>query len=154
MKLSKNFTLAEFLKSQTAIRLGIDNTPTDEHIAAMVQLCENVLQPIRDAFGTTTINSGYRGDVLNRRIGGSKKSQHRFGQAADIEVAGVSTYDLARWIEENLEFDQLILEFYHPGISDSGWVHVSWRDPKVNRHNTLTAARQHSRTIYKVGLVA
>lgn len=153
MKLSRNFSLEEFTKSQTAIRLGIDNTPSDEEIAALIALCDNVLQPVREYFGITTINSGYRGNVLNRRIGGARKSQHKYGQAADIEVPGVSNYDLANWIKENLEFDQLILEFYTPGVLDSGWVHVSWQNERVNRNTVLTAIKQHRRTVYKVGLV-
>ena len=119
----------------------------------MIALCENVLQPIREHFGTTTINSGFRGDILNRRIGGAKKSQHRFGEAADIEVPGVSNYDLAKWIKDNLHFDQLILEYHTPGTPNSGWVHVSFQNARVNRKTTLTAVKQHSRTAYKVGLI-
>lgn len=153
MKLSTNFTLEEFTKSQTAIRLGIHNTPNDREIAALITLCKEVLQPIRDAFGTTTINSGFRSDVLNRRIGGAAKSQHCKGEAADIEVPGVSNYDLAKWIQENLKFDQLILEFHTEGVPNSGWVHVSYRDEKVNRNTVLTALRLHSRTVYKPGLI-
>ena len=91
MRLSKNFTLTEFEKSQTAIRQGLDNTMPEEHLANAKALCENVLQKVRDHFGPVIINSGYRGEALNKAVGGSAKSQHCKGQAADIEVPGVST---------------------------------------------------------------
>ena len=70
MKLSKNFTLEEYTKSQTALRLGIDNKPGDEHLDKAVKLFENVVQKVRDHFGVTVINSGYRGPELNKAIGG------------------------------------------------------------------------------------
>ena len=116
MRLSENFTLAEFTKSQTATRKGLDNSPNEEHLANAKELFENVVQLVRDNFGITVINSGYRGPELNEAVGGSSKSQHCKGQAVDIEVPGTSNYEVAKWIEENLEFDQLILEFYTPGI--------------------------------------
>lgn len=153
MKLSKNFTLQEFTKSQTAERHGIDNTPNDDHLAAAVALFENVVQPVRDTFGLTVINSGYRGPELNRAVGGSATSQHCRGEAVDIEVPGVPNARVAHWIEENLDYDQLILEFYKPGIPDSGWVHVSYRGDGSNRKQSLTAVREGGKTVYKQGLV-
>lgn len=152
MKLSKNFSLAEFTKSQTAERKGIDNTPTSEHLFRAKLLFEKVVQPVRDHFGPTVLNSGYRGEELNEAVGGSSKSQHCKGQAADIEVPGVPNYELATWIEENCDFDQLILEFYTSGIPDSGWVHVSYVSPEDNRKSILTAARVDGKTHYSVGL--
>jgi zinc D-Ala-D-Ala carboxypeptidase len=122
--LSKNFTLQEYIKSQTALRQGIDNTPSDEHLASAKKLFEMVVQPVRDHFGVTVINSGYRGPALNAAVGGSATSQHCRGEAVDIECPGTPNYDVALWIEQNLDYDQLILEFYTPGIPDSGWVHV------------------------------
>ena len=119
MRLSTNFTLAEFTKSQTATRKGLDNTPGEEHLANAKELFTNVVQPVRDHFGVTVINSGYRGPALNEAVGGSSNSQHCKGQAVDIECPGTANYDVAKWIEENVEFDQLILEFYTPGIPDS-----------------------------------
>ena len=110
MRLSKNFTLREFTKSQTALRQGIDNTPEGEHLDAAKELFENVVQPVRDNFGVTVINSGYRGPKLNEAVGGSSRSQHCKGQAVDIECPGTSNYEVAKWIEDNLDFDQLILE--------------------------------------------
>lgn len=152
MRLSKNFTLNEFTKSQTALRLGIDNTPEGEHLEAAKELFEKVVQPVRDNFGVTTINSGYRGPVLNEAVGGSSKSQHCKGQAADIECPGTSNYEVAKWIEDNLDFDQLILEFYTPGIPDSGWVHVSYKT-EGNRKSVLTAMKEDGKTVYKTGLI-
>lgn len=151
MRLSKNFTLQEFIKSQTALRLDIDNTPNDEHLEAAKKLAEHVLQPIRDHFGPTTINSGYRGPELNKAVGGSERSQHCKGEAADIEVPGVSNYDVAKWIEDNLDFDQVILEFYTLGIPDSGWVHVTYVG-EGNRKKSLTASKVDGKTVYSVGL--
>lgn len=154
MKLSKNFTLAEFTKSQTALRMGIDNTPEGEHLEAAQALFENVVQHVRDHFGPTTINSGYRGHELNEAVGGSSRSQHCKGEAVDIEVPGVPNAEVAEWIAENLDFDQLILEFYTPGIPDSGWVHVSYRADGENRNQVLTALKEDGKTVYVEGLVA
>jgi zinc D-Ala-D-Ala carboxypeptidase len=153
MKLSKNFSLAEFEKSQTATRRGLDNSMPKEHLDNASALCENVLQKVRDHFGPVNINSGYRGDELNKAVGGSSRSQHCKGQAADIEVAGVPNYHLAKWIEENTDFDQVILEFYTSGIPDSGWVHVSY-NTEENRGKSLTASRVDGKTQYSLGLIA
>jgi zinc D-Ala-D-Ala carboxypeptidase len=152
MRLSKNFTLSEFTKSQTALRLSIDNTPEGEHLEAAKELFEKVVQPVRDRFGVTVINSGYRGPELNEAVGGSANSQHCKGQAVDIECPGTSNYEVAKWIEDCLYFDQLILEFYTPGIPDSGWVHVSY-NPEGNRRSVLTAAKEDGKTVYHQGLI-
>lgn len=154
MKLSQNFTVAEFSKSQTALRLGIDNEPQGEHLEAAKALFENVIQKVRDQFGPTTINSGYRGPELNKAVGGSATSQHCKGEACDIEVPGVANAEVAQWILDNLEFDQLILEFYTPGIPDSGWVHVSYKAEGDNRGQALTAMKEDGKTVYKAGLIA
>lgn len=152
MRLSKNFTLQEFTKSQTALRQGIDNTPQGEHLEAAKKLFENVVQKVRDNFGPTVINSGYRGPKLNEAVGGSKTSQHCKGEAADIECPGTSNYDVAKWIEDNCDYDQLILEFYTPGIPDSGWVHVSY-SADGNRKKSMTAMKENGKTVYKLGLI-
>jgi zinc D-Ala-D-Ala carboxypeptidase len=154
MNLSKNFTLSEFSKSQTALRLDIDNTPQGEHLEAATALFENVVQAVRDQFGPTTINSGYRGPELNKAVGGSATSQHCKGEAVDIEVPGTANAEVAQWIHDNLEFDQLILEFYTPGILDSGWVHVSYKADGNNRKQALTAMKEGGKTVYKPGLIA
>jgi len=124
MNLSPNFTLLELTKSQTAERKGIPNQPTDEHIEAMTELCHKILQPVRDEFGPVTVTSGYRSPELCLAIGSSIDSQHAKGQAADFEVFGTSNMEVAEWIADNLEFDQLILECYTGG--NSGWIHCSY----------------------------
>ena len=146
--------MAEFTKSQTAERQGIDNTPEGDHLDAAVALFENVVQPVRDHFGTTVINSGYRSPDLNAAVGGSSKSQHCKGEAADIECPGTPNAELAQWIVDNLDFDQCILEFYTPGIPDSGWVHVSYKADGSNRKSILTASRVDGKTQYSEGINA
>ena len=152
VRLSQNFTLQEYIKSQTALRQGIDNMPNEQHLEKAKLLFENVVQPVRDNFGVTVINSGYRGPELNEAVGGSDKSQHCKGEAVDIECPGVPNYDVAKWIQENLDFDQLILEFYTPGIPDSGWVHVCYKSAD-NRKSVLTAMKEDGKTVYKQGLI-
>ena len=152
VRLSKNFTLQEFIKSQTATRRGLDNTPSPIHLQNAKMLFAHVVQPVRDNFGVTVINSGYRGPELNEAVGGSSKSQHCKGEAVDIECPGTSNYAVASWIEQNLDFDQLILEFYTPGIPDSGWVHVSYKS-EGNRKSILTAMKENGKTVYKPGLI-
>ena len=152
VRLSQNFTLQEYIKSQTALRQGIDNMPNEQHLEKAKLLFENVVQPVRDNFGVTVINSGYRGPELNEAVGGSDKSQHCKGEAVDIECPGVPNYDVAKWIHDNLDFDQLILEFYTPAIPDSGWVHVSYKED-ANRKSVLTAMKEDGKTVYKAGLI-
>lgn len=152
VRLSQNFTLQEYIKSQTATRKGLDNTPNNDHLEKAKILFSNVVQKVRDNFGVTVINSGYRGPALNEAVGGSSKSQHCKGEAVDIECPGTPNYDVAKWIEDNLDFDQLILEFYTPGIPDSGWVHVSYKSDG-NRKSVLTAMKEDGKTVYKTGLI-
>ena len=154
MRLSENFTMAEFTKSQTAERKGIDNTPEGEHLEAAKALFENVVQKVRDEFGPTVINSGYRSPELNEAVGGSSRSQHCKCEAADIEVPGTPNAELAEYIRDNMDFDQLILEFYTPGIPDSGWVHVSYKADGSNRKECLTASRIDGKAQYSVGINA
>jgi hypothetical protein len=154
MNLSANFSLKELTKSDTATRLGIDNTPNQETIDNLKMLCEKVLQPVREHFGkSVTVNSGYRSPESNAAVGGSKTSDHCKGMAADIEIAGVPNAELAQWIMNNLDYTQLILEFYTQGIPDSGWVHVSY-DPKNLKKQELTAVKVAGKTQYLQGLQA
>jgi zinc D-Ala-D-Ala carboxypeptidase len=154
MNLTKNFTLEEMTKSETALRYDIDNTPNEQEISAMKLLAEKVLQPVRDHFARgVKCNSGYRSLEVNQKVGGSRNSDHIRGQAADIEIPGVPNAELAEWIKDNLEFNQLILEFYTPGVPDSGWVHVSYI-PEANRNQVLTATKKDGKTVYLQGLVA
>jgi hypothetical protein len=154
MNLTANFTLAEMTKSETALRHDMDNTPGEAEIANLKALAENVLQPVRDHFGKgVKVNSGFRHPEVNAKVGGSKTSDHCQGQAADIEIPGVANADLAQWIVDNLEFRQVILEFYTPGIPDSGWVHVSYVEGD-NKKQVLTATKKDGKTVYLPGLVA
>jgi hypothetical protein len=154
MNLTKNFTLAEMTKSETALRHGMNNTPGEQELAAMKLLAEKVLQPVRDHFKKgVKVNSAYRHPDVNQRVGGSRNSDHTRGQAADIEIPGIPNAELAQWIRDNLEFRQLILEFYTPGIPDSGWVHVSYV-AEDNKKEVLTATRKDGKTVYLQGLVA
>ena len=154
MNLTKNFTLAEMTKSETALRLGLDNEPDEQQLAALTTLCEKVLQPVRDYYGMgVKVNSALRTLPVNRAIGSGDSSHHVRGMAADIEIPGIPNAELAEWIAEHLEFTQLILEFYTPGVPDSGWVHVSYV-PEDLKKQVLTATKQNGKTVYLPGLVA
>ena len=134
--------------------LGLDNTPDDEALENLKVLCEKVLQPVREHFGkSVTVNSGFRSPESNAAVGGSKSSDHCKGQAADIEIAGIANADLAQWVMDNLDYTQLILEFYTQGIPDSGWVHVSY-DPDNLKNQELTAVKVAGKTQYLNGLHA
>lgn len=154
MKLTANFTLNELTQSETALRKGLDNAPTQEVISALQVLAVNVLQPVRDHYGKgVKVNSGYRSPEVNASVGGSKTSDHCKGQAADIEIPGVANAELAAYIRDELQFTQLILEFYTPGVPDSGWVHVSY-DPANLKKQVMTATKRDGKTVYLPGLVA
>ena len=126
MNLTRNFTLSELTKSDTAIRKGINNNPSAEQIEKLKSLCENILQPVRDHFGRVKITSGFRSVELCLAIGSSQNSQHAKAEAADFECPGVDNAELADWIHKNLPYDQLILEFYTPGEPNRGWIHCSY----------------------------
>ena len=154
MKLSENFSLQELTKSETALRFSMKNEPSEADIQNLKMLCEKVLQPIRDHFKMgVKVNSGFRHPEVNAKVGGSKTSDHCKGQAADIEIPSIANADLANWISDNLSYTQLILEFYTPGIPDSGWVHVSY-DPKNLKKQNLTATSKNGKTVYQNGLIA
>ena len=142
-KLSAHFWLSELVKSSTAARLGIDNWPTDDRIIQNLKLvCANILEPVRNHYGIPFgPNSGYRCLKLNNELKSKPSSQHVQGQAADFELAGIDNYDLAYWCEQNLDFDQLILEFYTPGDPRSGWVHCSYVSSGHNRHSVITISK-------------
>lgn len=136
LQLTKNFHLSEFTKSQTASRFGLNNNPTPEVIENLKLLCEKVLQPIRDNFNQPVIiSSGYRSWSVNQRVGGSRNSQHLKGQAADFEIPNIDNFSLAKWIEANLNYDQLILEFYTGG--NTGWIHVGYSTRHLNQELTI-----------------
>ena len=139
MKLSENFSLNELCKSDTAIRLDINNVADDKDVINCLEnVATNILQPLRDHYGIAYApNSGFRSQDLNKAIGSSNKSQHCKGQAVDIEIPTIDNSDLALYIENNLDYDQLILEFYKQGDPKSGWVHVSFKS-EGNRKQSLT----------------
>ena len=148
MQLSNNFTLKELTKSQTATRKGIHNEPSTEHVENLIHLAKNILQPVREHFGKPVIiSSGYRSPELCEAIGSSAKSQHAKGEAADFEIGGVDNKELAAWIADNCDFDQLILEFYDGVDPNSGWIHCSSTKGK-SRKQTLTAQKIEGRTSY------
>ena len=142
MQLSKHFKLEEFTKSMTATRKGIDNTPGAGEIKNLENLCYEVLEPLRAKFDKPiTITSGYRSPQLSEAIGSKSTSQHCKGMASDIEIFGVANIKVAYWIQNNCDFDQLILEFWNPKNDkdlNSGWVHVSYNEKGANRKQVLT----------------
>jgi len=150
MKLTENFSLNELTKSQTAERKGIDNTPSAEHQENLKSLCEMVLQPIRDHFGqVVSVSSGYRSPELCVAIGSSTQSQHAKGQASDFEIFGVSNKELADYIDQNLDYDQLILEYWKgEDEPNSGWVHCSF-NTQGNRKQYLRAYKENGSTKYE-----
>jgi len=149
MKLTENFSLNELTKSQTAERKGIDNTPSTEHQENLKSLCEMILQPIRDHFGqVVSVSSGYRSPELCVAIGSSTKSQHAKGQASDFEIFGVSNKELADYIDQNLDYDQLILEYWKESDPNSGWIHCSF-NTQGNRKQYLRAYKENGSTKYE-----
>jgi|TARA_R110002051_G_scaffold307355_1_gene378363 uncharacterized protein YcbK (DUF882 family) len=139
MQLSKHFTLEEFEKSQTATRKGIKNNAGSGEVKSLGDLCYEILEPVRVKFDKpVTITSGYRSKELCLAIGSSENSQHTCSNgsaAADFEIAGVSNLEVALWIQNHCDFDQLILEYYTG--ANSGWIHVSYKDGS-NRKQVLT----------------
>jgi len=138
MKLSPHFSLDEMIKSQTALRLGLDNNPLQAEIESLATLCTEVLEPVRKEFASPVIiNSGYRAAKVNKAIGSRSTSQHCKGQAADFEIPGVDNLIIYEWVSEALDFDQAILEFYVQNNPGTGWVHVSYVSSETNRNERL-----------------
>tara|TARA_R100001086_G_scaffold246693_1_gene179347 strand:+ start:278 stop:724 length:447 start_codon:yes stop_codon:yes gene_type:complete len=134
MKLSQHFTLQELTKSSTALRLRIVNDPGALEIENLKQVCIFILEPVRTHYKIPfSPSSGYRCPNLNKAIGSKSTTQHVKGQAVDFELPGISNFEIASWMKQNLTFDQLILEFHQKEIPSSGWVHVSFVSPQTNR---------------------
>lgn len=153
MNLSKNLTLKEAIKSNTATQLGIDNTPSQEVINSLKAIAEHVFQPLRDHFGIPIgVSSGYRSPELNKAIKGSKTSQHMAGEALDLDAdiyGGLSNKEIFEFIKENLTFDQMIWEFGND--DEPAWVHVSYKVNDTNRGRMLKAQRDsEGKTYYTV----
>ena len=139
MQLSKHFKLEEMTKSMTATRRGIDNTPGAGEIKSLGDLCYEVLEPLRAHFDRpVTITSGYRSEALCEAIGSKKTSQHAKGQAVDLEIFGIPNIKTAYWLQNNVDFDQLIMEFYDPEDPAGGWIHISYHESGANRKQVLT----------------
>lgn len=150
MQLSKNLSLSEMMRSESAKKKGINNTPTEEHTANMKKLAMNIFQPIREHFNVPIhISSGYRSAALNASIkGASKTSQHSTGEAIDIDMDGTSITNMQifNWIKNNLVFDQLIYEFGNDKNPD--WVHVSYESTGKQRKQILKAIKKNGKTSY------
>ena len=138
MQLSKHFKLEEFEKSMTATRHGITNKAGSGEIKNLTDLCYVVLEPVRAKFDKPiVVTSGYRSPELCEKIGSKSTSQHTKGEAVDFEIMGISNLKVALWIENNCDFDQLILEYWKDGEPNSGWVHCSFVEGS-NRKQVLT----------------
>lgn len=150
MMLSKNLSLAEVTKSATAIKHGIANEPTQEHLQNLKNVAENVFQPIREHFSMpVSVSSGYRSEALNNLIGGSKRSQHSKGEALDLDAdvyGGITNRQIFEYIRESLDYDQLIWEFGND--NEPAWVHVSYKSEN-NRREVLKAYKDNGYTKYK-----
>ena len=151
MKLTANITLDELTKSQIAERKGINNNPNPQQIENLKNLAINILQPVRSHFDKPLIiSSGFRCAQLCTEIGSSINSQHTAfdgAAAADFEIPGVDNRELALWIKNELEFDQLILEFYRDNEPASGWIHCSY-STEANRNQSLRAQRKEGKVSY------
>jgi hypothetical protein len=149
-KVGATLTLAECIKSDTAIRKLIDNTPTQEHYEAMFLLATKVYDPLcKKLGGKLPISSFYRSPKLNRAIGGAASSQHSKGQAMDIDVDGMNNITnsvVFNAILNLFDFDQLILE-YPDKNGNASWIHVSYK--KIgNRKQVLVANKVAGKTVY------
>jgi hypothetical protein len=170
MKLTKNFDLYELVRSNTARRLGLDNTPSVNVVQNLTNLCVAVLQPIRDYYRLPTdVTSGYRhpllNAIINKQISEENyqkgnytvpicRSEHCYGFAADFRVRSVSIYEVCLFIQKTLPFNQLIMEHYNKDNISVGWVHVSYKHNDTNKFQTLTATRNKAgKTIYLPGFI-
>ncbi len=152
MKLSENLSVKEVIKSNTAIRKGIDNSPTEDHLESLEDIANDIFQPLRNALGVICVSSGYRSEDLNKAIGGSRKSQHSKGEALDLDNdnknnAATNT-EIFNYIKDNLDFDQLIWEFGTDEKPD--WVHVSYTTKRPNRNQILKAYKSKGKSKYEV----
>ena len=153
MKLSNNLWLSEVIKSNTAVRRGIDNNPTELHISNLTYIAEKIFQPIREHFGSAIhVSSGYRSKGLNEAIGGSKISFHSHGMALDLDMDGrsnkITNADIFNYIKENLPYSELIWEF---GTDENpNWVHVAIAKGREDEKVTKIAYKHnYSKTQYK-----
>ncbi|NBB18567.1 DUF882 domain-containing protein [Runella sp. CRIBMP] len=144
MNLTPHFTLKEMTVSQTAIRMGIDNTPNTRQITNLTRLCENILEPLRIMVGKPiNVSSGFRNPTVNSLVGGSSSSQHMKGEAADFTIEGLTVQELFDLIRTStLPYDQLIQEF-------DSWVHVSF-GPRNRRQALIFTKDAKNKTVSRV----
>jgi len=148
--MTQSFSIKELTYSDTAIRLGIDNTPTDEILINLQNVVQFILEPVSNNFDSQiVITSGYRSPTLCQAIGSKPTSQHTFGMAVDFEILGIPNKEVSDWIVNHLDFDQCILEFWKPEQPNSGWVHCSYKT-SGNRKMYLKAYTANGRTVYEV----
>ena len=150
-KISKHVSYKEGIKSNTAMRLNIDNSPGEYHLGNMTGIAINVFEPLREwVGGPIKINSFYRSVALNKAIGGSSRSQHCDGRAMDIDdtFGHKTNAEMYEYIKENLNFDQMIWEFGTDENPD--WVHISYVSEEQNRHRCLKATRVNGKAVYSI----
>tara|TARA_R110000822_G_scaffold91854_1_gene211570 strand:+ start:750 stop:1211 length:462 start_codon:yes stop_codon:yes gene_type:complete len=150
-RISKHITYKEAVRSNTALRLNINNIPNDYEISNMVGIANHVFEPLREYVGgPIKINSMFRSEALNRAIGGSSRSQHCQGRAIDLDdtFGHKTNAEMFNYIKNNLNFDQLIWEFGDDTNPD--WVHVSFVSNDENRGRCLKAEKVNGRTSYRV----
>ena len=146
-QLTPHFTLEEL--TATNVR-GVNNVPPPVARMRLKDVAENILEPVRQHFGAPVIvHSGYRSPVVNAAVRGSKTSQHMQGEAVDFHVPGVDFFTVARWIAENLDYDQLILEYCDPSGFGKGWVHCSYVGYKPRRRRLTVATNLRGATVYR-----
>ena len=150
-RISKHISYKEAVKSNTAMRLNIDNTPGSYEITNMNGIAHNIFEPLREwVGGPIKINSFFRCVELNKAIGGSSKSQHCQGRAIDIDdtYGHKTNAEMYEWVKENLDFDQMIWEFGTEKNPD--WVHISYVSPNENRNRCLKAERVNGKAVYSI----
>jgi len=151
MKISEHVSYNEAIYSDTALRLNIKNEPNDYQISNMVGIANNIFEPLREYVGgPIKITSMFRNEILNRAIGGAKRSQHMEGRAMDLDdtFGHKTNAGMYKFIKENLNFDQLVWEF---GTAENpDWIHVSYVSDEENRNRCLKAERVNGKTVYSI----
>ena len=151
MKISEHVSYNEAIYSDTALRLNIKNEPNDYQISNMVGIANHVFEPLREYVGgPIKITSMFRNEILNRAIGGAKRSQHMEGRAMDLDdtFGHKTNAEMYKFIKENLNFDQLVWEF---GTAENpDWIHVSYVSDEENRNRCLKAERVNGKTVYSI----
>ena len=148
-RISEHISFKEATKSNTALRLNLDNTPNDYQITNMVGLALNIFEPLRKFVGgPIKINSFFRCEQLNRAIGGSSRSQHCEGRAIDLDdtFGHKTNAEMFQYVKDNLNFDQMIWEFGDD--NNPNWVHVSYISEDENRGRCMKASKVNGKTKY------